>query len=130
MGRGELVTAVVGVLVGVVATEAAHARRARVENPAIRLTVRADGREATYVLNNLGYATAHRVGVTAGRISQSGRYRPTSPLKDWSEVPPGAELPFTVPTDLARTGTAVLMVAWHEGKESTTRRHKQQWPIA
>lgn len=130
MGWGELATAVIGVLVGVVATEAVHVRRARVENPAIRLTVRAGGPEGTYVLNNLGYASAHKVGVTGGWISQSGRYRATSPIKDWREVPPGAELQFVVPTDLARTTGAVLMVAWREGEDPRTRRRKQQWPIA
>ncbi|GAB7102112.1 hypothetical protein JCM4814A_04260 [Streptomyces phaeofaciens JCM 4814] len=81
------------------------------------------------MLSNLGYASAHKVGVTAGRVSQSGRYRPTSPVKDWREVPPGAELQFVVPAHLAHTNSAVLMVAWREGTKPTTRHRQQQWPI-
>lgn len=129
MGWGDLVTAVVGVLVGVVATEIVHARRARIENPAIRLTVRAGGEDGTCVLSNLGYAGAHAVGVTAGRVSQNGRYRATHPVKHWPEVPPGAELHFPLPHDISRTDSTVLMVAWQEGPEPTSRRRRQQWPL-
>lgn len=129
MGWGELITAVVGVLLGVGATEAVHVWRARVENPAIRLTVRASSGEGTCVLNNLGYASAHKVGVTAGWVSQHGRYRVTHPVKAWNEVPPGAELHFTLPQDVSRAGSTVLMVAWYEGLKSTARRRQQQWPI-
>ncbi|WP_432042708.1 hypothetical protein [Streptomyces cadmiisoli] len=129
MGWGELITAVVGVLIGVAATEIVHARRARIENPAIRLTVRAGSNEGACVLNNLGYASAHRVGVTAGRVSQHGRYRVIHPVKRWNEVPPGAELQFTLPQEVSRTGDTVLMVAWYEGLDPTARRRQQQWPI-
>ncbi|MGW1723453.1 hypothetical protein ACWCQK_11060 [Streptomyces sp. NPDC002306] len=123
-------TAVVGVLVGVAATEVVHVRRARIENPAIRLTVRAVGQEGGYLLNNLGYAGAHKVGVTVGWVSQSGRYRVTHRAKAWPEVPPGAELRFAVPPDVVRAGNAVLMVAWHESPEPASRRRQQQWPTA
>lgn len=129
MGWGELITAVVGVLVGVAATEVVHARRARIENPAIRLTVRADGNDGAYVLNNLGYASAHKVGVTAGWVSQHGRYRVTHPVARWNEVPPGAELHFTLPQGVSRADSAVLMVAWHESLKPAARRRQQQWPL-
>lgn len=130
MGWGDLVTAVVGVLVGVVATEGVHYWRSRKENPAIRLLVRHSAAPGEYGLANGGYASAYRVGVSVGWATPRGHFRPFHHIRQWNEVPAGAELRFQVPSEDSRGNGAVLCVAWREGLEPLSRRRMQLWPLA
>ncbi|MGW3913291.1 hypothetical protein ACWEBX_17500 [Streptomyces sp. NPDC005070] len=130
MGWGDLVTAIVGVLVGVMATEGVHYWRSRVENPAIRLLVRHNADPGDYGLANVGYASAYRVGVSVGWATPRGHFRPHHHIRQWNEVPAGAELRFQVPPQESRGDGAVLCVAWREGPEPLSRRRTQLWPLA
>lgn len=126
---GELVTAVFGVLVGVVATEGTHYWRARRESPAIRLAVRPGSDHRGYVLSNSGYATAHKVSVSVGWSAPRGRFRPSLHIRQWSEVPAGAELHFAVPEGQTAGEGSVILVTWREGAEPTYHRRMQLWPL-
>jgi len=132
MGWGDLVTAVVGVLVGVVATEGVHYWRALRENPAIRLLVRHGAAQGEYVLVNNGYASAYRVGVSVGWATPRGRFRPFRHIRLWNEVPAGAELRFQVSAEDSRGDGAILCVVWRATSEPepVLRRRMQLWPLA
>ena len=131
MGWGDLVTAVVGVLLGVVATEGVHYRRAQKENPAIRLLVRHGAAQGEYVLANNGYASAFRVGVSVGWVTPRGHFRPFRHIRQWDEVPAGAELRFQVAAEDSRGDGAILCVVWRPAREtgSVVRRRMQLWPL-
>ncbi|MDQ1027066.1 hypothetical protein QF035_004648 [Streptomyces umbrinus] len=122
-------TAVIGVLVGVLATEGAHYWRGRLENPAIRLTVRSGDARGEFTLSNLGYMSGYRVGVSVGWATPRGHFRPSHHIRQWSEIPPGAELRFSVPAVQMDAREAVMVVAWREGRDPTSRRRMQLWPL-
>jgi hypothetical protein len=80
-------------------------------------------------LTNTGYATGYKVGISAGWATPRGHFRPALHIRDWREIPPGAELHFAVPDSYMRSDGPVMALTWRNGRTPSSPRHLQLWPL-